>query len=136
MKKAVFVCIGIVMLVFIGCGFLGKGATPEEVAEKYIGTKFEKIGCDLSGLKYTVDEKEDKATVKISGNIKYEEKIDLVKKDGEWRIAVMAVKAKEKQPEAKLKAPEAKQEEPEAKKEEHKAEKEQPKETNHNKSKH
>jgi hypothetical protein len=34
MKKAVFVCIGIVTLVFIGCGFFGKGATPEEVAEK------------------------------------------------------------------------------------------------------
>jgi hypothetical protein len=136
MKKAVFVCIGIVMLVFIGCGFFGKGATPEEVAEKYIGTKFEKIGCDLSGLKYTVDEKEDKATVKISGNIKYEKKIDLVKKDGEWKIAVMAVKANKAPPEAKLEAPEAKQEEPEAKKEEPKAEKEQPKETNHNKAKH
>ena len=129
MKKAVFVCIGIVMLVFIGCGFFGKGATPEGVAEKYIGTKFEKIGCDLSGLKYTVDEKEDKATVKISGNIKYEEKIDLVKKDGKWKIAVLTVKDRKEEPEAK-------KEEPKAEKEEPKAEKEQPKETHHNKTTH
>ncbi len=104
MKKALLIGVSILVCIVVGCGFFGKGDTPEGVAESYIETKFENIKCDLSDLEYEIEEQEETAIVTITGKIKYNEKISLVKQDDKWMMAtglIKKVKAEKKKPEAK-----------------------------------
>lgn len=110
MKKLIMVCIGFGVLAWVGCGIFCGSSSPDQTAEKYVEKKFANIECDLSDLNYsTIDEKEEKATVKISGSIKYQEEIDLVKLDGKWMLADDAIALlKEKEAKAAKKAAPAK----------------------------
>ena len=98
MKKALLIGIGIVVLVWIGCGIFGSGSTPEDAAKSYIEKKFDGIKCDLSELEYKVDKKkENEATVTITGVIKYDEKISLVQEGGKWMTVSAAKEIKKSQ---------------------------------------
>jgi hypothetical protein len=88
MKKIIY--LGIILSVFMvfGCG----KSSVEDVAKDYVEKQFklDKAGkLDTSKLKYTVteDKEGNNATVNVSGTIKYEEQIHLVKENGKWVIS-------------------------------------------------
>ena len=75
------------VLMLFGCG----KDSPEDVAKDYVKKQFKLDNADkldTSDLKYTVteDQEGNNATVKVSGTIKYEEKIHLIKENGKWII--------------------------------------------------
>jgi hypothetical protein len=87
MKKIIY--LGIILSIFMvfGCG----KDSPEDVAKDYVKKQFthNKAGkLDMSNLKYTVTENQEgnNATVKVSGTIKYEEQIHLIKEKEKWII--------------------------------------------------
>ena len=87
MKK--IVCLGIILsvLMIFGCG----KATVEDEAKDFVKKQFNfdnTVKLDTSKLKYAVtQEKDNKATVKVSGTIDYEGQIFLIKEGGKWKIA-------------------------------------------------
>jgi len=97
MKKVVFAlsCIG--FLIISGCG--KDQLTPEDFGKNYVEKKFSGLGCDLEDLEYTVTEEgTDKAIVEIKGEIKYEDKISLVRQEGKWLLASEAAKPEKTEP--------------------------------------
>ena len=87
MKKIIYLCMILSVLMLFGCG----KDSPEDVAKDYVKKQFKLDNADkldTSDLKYTVteDQEGNNATVKVSGNIKYEEKIHLIKENGKWII--------------------------------------------------
>ena len=88
MKKIICLCIVLSVLMVFGCG----KDSPEDVAKDYVKKQFKLDNAgklDTSDLKYTVTENKEgnNATVKISGIIKYEEQIHLIKEKGKWIIS-------------------------------------------------
>jgi hypothetical protein len=88
MKKIIYLCIILSVLMVFGCG----KDSPEDVAKNYVKKQFalDNDGkLDMSDLKYTVteDQEGNNATVKVSGTIKYEEQIHLIKEKEKWIIS-------------------------------------------------
>jgi hypothetical protein len=88
MKKIIYLCIILSVLMVFGCG----KDSVEDVAKDYVKKQFKLDNAgkiDTSNLKYTVteDEEGNNATVKVSGTIKYEEQIHLIKEKGKWIIS-------------------------------------------------
>ena len=95
MKKTLLVmgCFGFLITI----GLMGCGGDPEmtleEFSKQFISEKFKGAIVDLDDLDYTViDEDEDKAWVKIEGDIEYEETISLEKQGKKWVLASSVVK--------------------------------------------
>ncbi|MBW1841369.1 MAG: hypothetical protein JRI75_06205 [Deltaproteobacteria bacterium] len=87
MKKIICIVCCLGFFTVTGCDILKKAPPPEAVGKKYIEERFKGAGFDVSGLQYTVvNQAEDKASVKISGTIAFNEELQLVKKDGIWQI--------------------------------------------------
>ena len=88
MKKIIYLGMILSVLMVFGCG----KDSAEDVAKNYIKKQFtlDTAGkLDTSNLTYTVTEDKDgnNATVKVSGTIKYEEQIHLIKENGKWIIS-------------------------------------------------
>ena len=79
-------------LMFFGCAKPG----PEDVAKDYIKKHFDPdfgVTLNTSDLAYKVlDKGENNVTIKVSGNIYYEENIKLVKANGNWTIDTGKIK--------------------------------------------
>ena len=115
MKKMFCGVMAIAAIMLFGCS----KPTPEEVAKDYVKNQFApaySVKLNTSTLKYEiVKEDENSATVTVSGNIYYEEDIQLVKDDDKWILkseaaqteAVVAEPELDHEPEAKPE-PEAK----------------------------
>ena len=115
MKKMFCGVMAIAAIMLFGCS----KPTPEEVAKDYVKNQFAPaygVKLNTSTLKYEiVKEGENSATVTVSGNIYYEEDIQLVKDDDKWILkseaaqteAVVAEPELDHEPEAKPE-PEAK----------------------------
>jgi hypothetical protein len=92
MKRIVCVVMLISALMFFGCAKPG----PEDVAKDYVKKQFDPdfgVTLNTSGLTYEVLKKdENNVTVKVSGNIYYEENIKLVKTDGQWTLNTGEIK--------------------------------------------
>lgn len=86
MKKIMYFGIVVSVLMILGCG----KATVEDVAKEHVKKQFNlnnDVKLDFSKLKYTVTEKDDNnATVNVSGTIRYEGQIFLVKDGRKWKI--------------------------------------------------
>ena len=86
MKKLALVVMLVAALMFIGCA----KPTPEDVAKDYVKKRFSPdfgMKLDASELEYEIlKENEDSATIKISGNIFYEENVELEKVEDQWMI--------------------------------------------------
>ena len=87
MKKIIYFGMILSVLMVFGCG----KDSAEDVAKNYIKKQFtlDTAGkLDTSNLTYTVteDKEGNTATVKVSGTIKYEEQIHLIKENGKWII--------------------------------------------------
>ena len=84
-------CVG--LFAMVGCDNIMKIQKPEDVGKKYIEEKFKEKEFDVSGLEYTVVEGEKgTAVVKVSGAIAFKEELQLVKKDGIWKMVTEAEK--------------------------------------------
>ena len=106
MKKVIFTFFCICLLVVSGCG--EDQLTPKDFGKNYVEKKFSGLSCDLEDLEYKVtEESEDKAVVEIEGEIKYNEKIFLIKQEGKWLLASEATKPEKAKP-PKIEAPEQK----------------------------
>jgi hypothetical protein len=104
-KTLIFLCC-ISLLAVYGCG--GDNATPEDFGKNYVKKKFSGIKCDLDDLDISVSEdEENKATVTIEGEIKYEETLSLVKKGDKWILASDAAKLPQKAKDAPKKTKDA-----------------------------
>ena len=101
MKRIILAVCCICFLMISGCG--EDHLTPEEFGKSYVEKKFQGMNCDLEDLDYTVTkDSEDMATVEIEGEIKYNEKLSIVKKNEKWILASEA--AKPEKPETPKKA--------------------------------
>jgi hypothetical protein len=112
MKKMLCGVMAIAAIMLFGCS----KPTPEEVAKDYVKNQFAPaygVKLNTSTLKYEiVKEDENSATVTVSGNIYYEEDIQLVKDDDKWILkseaaqteAVVAEPEPDHEPEAKPEA--------------------------------
>ena len=88
MKKIIYLGMILSVLMVFGCG----KDSAEDVAKNYVNKHFtlDTAGkLDTSNLTYTVteDKEGNTATVKVSGTIKYEEQIHLIKENGKWIIS-------------------------------------------------
>ena len=87
MKKLFYFGIVMSVLLLFACG----KANVEDVVRDHIKKQFSSdnnLKVDMSKLKYTVTKKEgDSATVKVSGTIKCDGQIFLVKEGGKWKIS-------------------------------------------------
>jgi hypothetical protein len=112
MKKMLCGVMVIAAIMLFGCS----KPSPEEVAKEYVKKQFTSdygVKLHTSNLAYKiVKEDEDSATVNVSGNIYYEEDIQLVKAGDTWILkseaaqtkAVAAAPEPEPEPEAKTAA--------------------------------
>jgi hypothetical protein len=110
MKKMLCGVMVIAAIMLFGCS----KPTPEEVAKDYVKKQFASdynVKLHTSTLAYKiVKEDEDSATVNVSGNIYYEEDIQLVKDGDKWILKSEAAQTKavaaapEPEPEAKTAA--------------------------------
>lgn len=88
MKKIIYLGMILSVLMVFGCG----KESVEDIAKDYVKKQFtlDTAGkIDTSNLTYTVteDKEGNNATVKVSGTIKYEEQIHLIKENGKWIIS-------------------------------------------------
>ncbi len=87
MKKLIYLGMVVLALTLFGCG----KKSVEDVAKDYVKkqlTTDKNASVDTSKLEYKVKkEGDDKATVTVTGKIKYEAKLFFVKKDKKWEIA-------------------------------------------------
>ncbi|MFC1828816.1 hypothetical protein ACFL0O_04305 [Thermodesulfobacteriota bacterium] len=91
MKKTLCIICCFGFFTITGCDIFKKAPPPETVGKKYIEERFKGDDFDVSGLQYTVvNQAKDKAFVKISGTIAFNEELQLVKKDGVWQIRTEA----------------------------------------------
>ena len=87
MKKLICVVCCMGMIAVTGCGAFKKGNTPEEVGKKYVEDRFKGNEFDLSSLEYSIIEQtDDKSIIKISGMIKFDKEIQLIKEGKNWRM--------------------------------------------------
>jgi hypothetical protein len=106
MKKIFFAMSCLCFLIISGCG--EDHLTPEDFAKNYVEKKFKGLNCDLEDLDYTVTEDgEDMAIVEIEGEIKFEEKISLIRINEKWVLASEAAKPEKSEAKSKT-APEKK----------------------------
>lgn len=94
MKKMLCGVMAIAAIMLFGCS----KPSPEEVAKNYVKNQFAPaygVNFNTSALTYKiVKEDENSATVAVSGNIYYEEDVQLVKDGGKWVLKSEAAQTK------------------------------------------
>jgi len=85
MKRIVIVGMLAAVLMLLGCA----GPKPEDAAKEIVKKQFQSeaaVKVDLSKLEYKVVNKSDTAAVvKVSGTIKYDGIVELVKENDKWQ---------------------------------------------------
>ncbi len=98
MKKIIYLLLVLSLTVVFGCA----QEQPEEAAKKIFEQQVaghEGLELDTSGLAYIIVEQEDDtALVEVSGNMAVKAEIPLVKKGGQWVMAVPVETATEEDP--------------------------------------
>ena len=116
MKRMVCGLMVLGLVAAFGCAKKGPEDAAKSYLEKQIAAKHKGIHMDTSGLSYKViEETEDSAKVKVSGTIKVEAEIPLVKKAGTWVIGEKKAASHKKAPASGAHAPAAHQETKETK---------------------
>jgi ribosomal protein L35AE/L33A len=86
MKKVVYVCIMLSVLMLFACG----KTSVEDAAKNYVKKQCafdNNVSVDTSKLKYSVVKKEgNRAVVRVSGTINFDGQLFLVKKGNQWKI--------------------------------------------------
>ncbi len=86
MKKIIYLCLAMSVLVIFGCG----KATVEDVAKDFVEKQFRfdsTAKVDTSNLKYKATPAEgNTVVVNVSGTIYYEGKVKLVKEGRDWKV--------------------------------------------------